>query len=414
MLGNMPSLSRGHSEWSEGMSCKNYNFDETVPRRNTGCYKWDKLQDFYGSSDLIPLWVADMDFRTPDFVVQAIRDRAAHEIYGYTFRTPQFNEAICNWFRRRHHWDIDPGWISFSPGVVPAINLLVLALTNPGDEIIIQPPVYFPFYGAVENHGRKLVLNPLNFDGNTYTFDLEDLRGKMSASTRMLILSNPHNPVGRAWTKEELADLATLCVRNNVLIVSDEIHCDLTLPGFTHIPLASVSEEIAGHTITTIAPSKTFNLAGLSTSAVICSDSGIKVAYDRMLDNIHVGMGNLFGLEALQAAYNRGDEWLDQLRQYINGNYRFVAGFLKEHISEIAPIPLEATYLLWLDCRRLGFETSEALKQFMIDQAGLAMSEGASFGPGGEGFMRMNLACPRSLLTQALHRLRQAITKRNH
>ena len=385
-----------------------YNFDEIIPRQNTSCVKYDLLDHFFGSTDLIPLWVADMDFKTPDFVVNAVKERAAHEIYGYSIRPPSYDEAIVNWFKRRHHWDIKKEWMAFSPGVVPAMNMIVMSFTEPGDEIIVQPPVYFPFFSAVENNKRTLVHNQLKYSNGRYYFDFEDLEAKITVRTKMLMLCNPHNPVGRAWTKDELSQLASICIKHNILILSDEIHCDLALPPYKHVALASISDTIANQTITTVAPSKTFNLAGMASSAVIISNPELKKKYDKILDQVHVGMGNLFGNVATEAAYTQGFEWLDQMLEYVKDNCRFVIDYLETFLPQIKPIPLEATYLLWLDCRNMGFDSDKELKEFMIKKAGLAMSEGASFGPGGEGFMRMNLACPRAVIVKALEQLKQA------
>lgn len=391
-----------------------YDFDEIIPRQNTDSVKFDLLQKYFGKDNLLPMWVADMDFRTPDFIVNAVKERASHEIYGYSFRTEKYDEALIGWFSRRHGWKIDKEWISFSPGVVPALNLIVMEFTEPGDEIIVQPPVYFPFFSAVKNHNRNLVLNQLAYEKGRYYIDFKDLESKINSNTRMLILCNPHNPVGRAWKVEELEQLANICIKNNILLLSDEIHCDLVFPPTKHIITASLSEEIANNTITAVAPSKTFNLAGLSTSAIICPNPELKRRYDKILDNVHVGSGNIFGSVATQAAYTHGDEWLDQLLDYVGENYRHAYDFLENFLPEIKPAPLEATYLLWLDFSRAGFGSNEELKDFIIEKAGLALNEGVSFGTGGEGFMRMNLACPRKVLIRALNQLRKAFEERKN
>jgi cysteine-S-conjugate beta-lyase len=388
-----------------------YNFDEIIARRHTNCVKYDLLKEYFGDENLLPLWVADMDFKTPDFVVKAVQQRAAHEIYGYSIRSSAYDEAIINWLKRRHHWEIEREWLSFSPGVVPALNMLVMAFTQPGDEVIVQPPVYFPFFSAVENHGRILVHNQLKYHAGKYSMDLEDLKSKISSRTRLLLLCHPHNPVGRCWTKEELSDLAEICIENKIVIVSDEIHSDLALPPHRHQPLAAISEAIAMNTITTIAPSKTFNLAGMATSAIICQNPELKKKYDHVLDQVHVGMGNLFGAVAAEAAYKSGDQWLDELLDYIAANHDFVVDYLKNNLPQIRPIPLEATYLLWLDFSDAGFSTDQEMKDFIIQKARLALSDGPSFGPGGSGFMRMNLASPRVVIERALNQLKEAFQK---
>lgn len=389
-----------------------YDFDEIIPRNDTACVKYDLLEQYFGATNLIPLWVADMDFRTPDFVVEAVKKRASHEIYGYSFRTDAYTDAIIHWFKTRHSWEIQKEWIAFSPGVVPALNLVVMGFTNPGDEIIVQPPVYFPFFSAVENHQRKLVYNQLKYQNGRYYFDFENLKAIISNRTQMLILCNPHNPVGRAWTVDELRQLTDICLQHDILILSDEIHCDLALPPHKHVVTASLSEAVAKQTITAIAPSKTFNLAGMATSAVVCSNPDLKQRYDKILDQVHVGMGNLFGVVAAEAAYRGGHRWLDQLLAYIKDNYIFVYNYLENHLPFIKPIPLEATYLLWLDFKAAGFGSNEELRDFVIQKAGLALSEGVSFGPGGEGFMRMNLACSRVVLQKALAQLKNAFDDR--
>ncbi len=385
-----------------------HNFDEIIPRLNTACYKYDKLNALFGSEDLIPLWVADMDFHTPDFVVEAIKKRASHEIYGYTFRPTSYEDAVIGWYKQRHGWEIKREWLAFSPGVVPALNMLVMSLTEPGDEIIVQPPVYAPFFGAVNDHQRKLVLNPLLCAKGHYAFDFQQLEKIISVRTRMLILCSPHNPVGRVWSRQELNRLAEICMRNNLLILSDEIHCDLVLPPNRHVPVATLSDEIAKNTITTISASKTFNLAGLATASVVIPDPGLKVKYEQLLAKLHLGMGNLFGALAAEAAYNHGNEWLDQLLDYLSQNFDFICNYLAQHLPAIKAFPLEGTYLAWLDFRRAGFSSHTELKTFMVQHAGIALSEGDTFGMGGDGFMRLNLACPRATLEKALARLRNA------
>ena len=305
----------------------NWNFDNPLRREGTNCIKFDLRQEIFGTADVIPMWVADMDFNTPDFVVKALRDRVNHEIYGYSFRPPEYYSSIINWFSSRYNWKIEKEWISHCPGVVPALNFCTLAYTEPGDSVIVQPPVYFPFFSAVEAHGRKLIYNKLTESGGKWVMDYDSLVASIDEKTRMIIISNPHNPVGRAWTPEELNRLAEICLERKIIIISDEIHCDLVLPGFRHTSLASLSEKIAEITVTCIAPSKTFNLAGMSTSSVIISNPDLRKAFSRIVDNLHLG-GNIFGTTASVAAYSHGQEWLGALVDYIDHNVDYVEGLL--------------------------------------------------------------------------------------
>lgn len=385
-----------------------YNFDEAPCRENTNCLKWDKREEVFGKTDVIPMWIADMDFTTPPFIIKALRERLDHEILGYSYRPDSYFEAFINWVSELHGWEISREWIEFSPGVVPALNLCTHAYTSPGDEIIIQPPVYPPFFGAVNDHGRKLVFNPLVDTEQGFRIDFEGLRKVITPKTRMLILSNPHNPVGRVWTLEELTELAEICHDRRIVILSDEIHSDLVLPGARHIPLASVSQKAASVTVTCMAPSKTFNLAGLSTSSMIISDPGLMEKYRKTLVGLHLHLGNIFGNVASEAAYTHGREWLEQLMNYIEGNVDLVINFCRERLPVIRPVRPEATYMIWLDCRAME-RNSQELNRFFVEEAGVGMNEGSRFGPGGEGFMRMNLACPKATVVRALEQIENAI-----
>lgn len=384
-----------------------YNFDEIINRENTASVKYDLRKEIFKNENVIPMWVADMDFKTPDFIIRAIKERLNHEVFGYSIRSKSYYSSIVNWLKRRHQWDVEEEWISFSPGIVPAINMAVLAYTNPGDKIIIQPPVYFPFFSAIENNNRQLVENPLKLKGNRYYIDFDDLEGKLK-DAKMIILSNPHNPGGSVWTKEELKQLGEICVKHNVLIMSDEIHADLVFKEFKYTPLASLSNIIANYTVTFIAPSKTFNMAALATSSVITSNMELKEKYDKVLETIHVGMGNVFGTVASEAAYTYGDEWLDQLMDYLTANLDITQKFLKEKIPQVKLMRPEGTYLVWLDCSELDLKGKD-LKDFMIEDAGLGFNDGRMFGTGGDGFMRMNIACPKQTLADALNKLEKAV-----
>jgi len=386
-----------------------WNFDEPVAREGSNCIKFDLREDTFGVKNVIPMWVADMDFNTPDFIVNALKERVNHPIYGYTFKPAEYYKSIIDWQLSRHAWKIEKEWITFCPGIVPAVNICTLAFTNPGDKIIVQPPVYFPFFSAVEAHGRKPVYNNLIESDGRLTMDFNSLLAAIDAQTKMIIISNPHNPVGRVWTPEELNTLADICLKNNILIVSDAIHCDLILPGFRHTPLAKLSEQIAENVITCIAPSKTFNLAGLSTSSVIISNPVLRKAFGRIVDNMHIGGGNIFGITASIAAYTYGHEWLKALLEYVDQNVDFVEDYCSKMIPEIIPVQPEATYMIWLDCSLLGMNGKE-LQNFFVRSAGVGMNEGSTFGPGGEGFMRMNLAATHATVKKAMEQIEKAVS----
>ncbi len=382
-----------------------YNFDLPVDRDGTSCVKFDLRERIFGKSDVLPMWVADMDFETPDFIREAVMKRASHPIYGYTFREADYFEPIIAWMKSHHNWTLQRNEIIFCPGVVPALNFAVLTYTNPGDQIIVQPPVYFPFFGAVSDHERELVYNQLVEDGNTYRINFEQLE-EQAKTAKMLILCNPHNPVGRCWTREELERIADICLKNKVLVLSDEIHADLVMTGYQHQVFAALSPEIADITITTHAPSKTFNLAGLATSSVIISNPELRKLFSQMMEKMHLWLGNLFGNIASKAAYSHGEPWRSELIEYVNDNISLVDDYLRENIPAIRMFRPEATYMIWLDFRQFGLD-DESLKHKLIHEAGLGFNAGTDFGPGGSGFMRMNVACPRAVVVDALERLRK-------
>lgn len=386
-----------------------YNFDEIINRKGSNSIKYDLCDKIFGTSDLIPMWVADMDFKTPDFIIKALEQRLKHPVLGYSLRPDSYYKSIINWNKKKHNWNIKQEWISFSPGVVPGFNMAILALSKPGDKIIIQPPVYFPFFTAINNNNRIEVDNTLVLKNNYYDIDFDDLEEKMK-DAKIFLLSNPHNPGGRVWTRAELKRIGEMCIKNDVIILSDEIHSDLIMKNHKHIPMASISEEIAERTICFMAPSKTFNIAGLSTSYLVISNEVLRKKYEQVVENLHVNFGNIFGTSALEAAYNFGEDWLKQLIDYVQANIDFAADYLKKNIPEIKLVRPEATYLLWLDCRDLNM-SNEELKDFMINKAKLGLNDGPTFGPGGEGFQRMNVACPRSTLAIALDRIKNAVKK---
>jgi cysteine-S-conjugate beta-lyase len=386
---------------------KKYNFDEIIPREGTNCMKYDAREWIFKTSDVLPLWVADTDFRTPDFIVEAIKTRAEHEIFGYTFKPDSYYEAITDWMDRRHNWKISREWISFSPGVVAGITVAIETFSKPGDEVIVQPPVYFPFFECVKGTKRKLVENPLQLKNGRYTFDFEDLKSKISKKTKLLLLCNPQNPGGMVWTRSELEELSAICLKNGIMVISDEIHSDLIFKGLTHIPFASLSAEAAKNCVVCMAPSKTFNVAGLASSLVIIPDKTNHARYERALGVGHLGMGNIFGLVALEAAYSQGDEWLEQLMDYLWENYFFLEKFMKEHLSKVKVMKPDATYLIWLDFREYGMNDEELMK-FTVEKAKVGLNNGGRFGTGGDGWMRLNTGCPGSVLEEGLERLKKA------
>ena len=392
-----------------------YDFDRLIDRRNTASVKWDSNQALFGRENLLDMWVADMDFPCPEPVVRAIRDRAKHPFFGYTFPPKSLYQAIVERLQRHFGWSIKKEWIVFTAGVVNGLYLAIKAYTRPGDEVIIQPPVYYPFFSSIKNSGCLALHNPLNFDGRRYTMDLTSLERLFAASAnfpvrspriKMVILCSPHNPVGRVWTREELLPLGEICVRNNCLLVSDEIHCDLMVGGSKHTVTASLSDQLERQTITFMSASKTFNLAGLDTSFAVIPDDRLRKEFTHA--QAGHSTGNIFGLAALEAAYRHGDQYLAQLREYLTGNIEYFIDQVERRMPELKVIRPEGTYLAWVDMRGLGLDSLE-LQSFIRNRAGLALDDGFIFGPGGEGFQRFNLACPRSVIGEALTRLERAL-----
>lgn len=386
------------------------DFDRITDRTNTDSIKWDGRERVFGKADVIPLWVADMDFETADFIRERIARRLEHPILGYTYRSQRFAGSFTGWVKRRFDWNVDPDWVTFMPGVVSAVSVAVLAFSQPDDEVIIQPPVYHPFYFCVEGHGRKLVFNHLSLKNGRFTFDLELLKSQITPRTRMLILSSPHNPGGTVWTREELSGLVAVCREHDILIVSDEIHSDLVFSPNRHTPILKVAGDY-NRIVLTMAPSKTFNLAAMSTSIVVIPDQKERKKYEDLVHTLHIGMGNVFGIEALQAAYEEGDQWLDQLLTYLKGNRQFMEDFLRTGLPQVGMMVPEATYMAWLDFRTLGMK-QDALNNFTIEKAGLGLNSGTQFGEAGEGYMRLNFGCPRSILEQGMKQLKDAIMAR--
>ena len=387
-----------------------YNFDEVIDRKNTDSMKWSAsyLERHFGSADCVPLWVADMDFRTAQPVIDAVTERAGHGIYGYALAGDEFYEAVIKWQKRRNGWEVKKEWIVFSPGVVPALWHIVRTFCSPGEKVILQSPVYYPFYKVIEDNGCQVINNRLINNGGRYEMNFEELeRQAEDSSVKMMILCSPHNPVGRVWTKEELRRVSEICFANDVLLVSDEIHSDLVFRPNVHTPAASLSEELMMNTITCMAPSKTFNLAGVQVSDVIVPDRRLRRKLAGSLKSAGV-MPNVFGLAAQTAAYNEGEEWLEQLLEYLAGNLDFMENFITSELPEVKFRRPEGTYLAWLDFSGYGF-TTEELQNRMKNKAGVALDDGYIFGDGGEPCQRINFACPRSVLIKAMERLRKGV-----
>jgi cysteine-S-conjugate beta-lyase len=388
-----------------------YDFDTVLDRRRTHSLKWDRCLVDFGLDDVIPMWVADMDFAAPPEVVDAIQRRAAHGAYGYASVPESFWSSAIDWLRERHRWTIDRTWLGRAPGVVPALNLCVNAFTQPGDGVLVQTPVYYPFFHAVERNGRRLIRNPLIADAGQYRMDLADLERRIDERTRLLILCSPHNPVGRVWTRDELEQLGAICVRRDLLVLSDEIHMDLALPGHRHVPLATISPALAARTVTLLAPSKTFNVAGLNMSLVVASNPDLLARYTTEFDAAGLVIASLFGIVALEAAYRHGADWLNQLLEYLAANVEYTGRFLRERVPELRFIRPEGTYLALIDCRSLGM-TERELDDFFLRTARVYFDSGAWFGEETVGFVRINLACPRATLAEALERIERAVRAR--
>ena len=389
-----------------------YNFDEIIDRTNYHSVKWDELKIKFGDipEDVLPMWIADMEFRSPQPVIEAIKKANEHGIYGYTSRPDSYYQAIIDWMEKRHNWKIKKDWLAFSPGVVPALSFIIRAFCQPGDKVVVQPPVYYPFFRVIENNGCHVVNNPLKLSNKKYFMDWEDLERKVDdLRVKLLILCSPHNPVGRVWQKEELIILGEICLKHNIIVVSDEIHADILFKGYKHIPFASISPAFAHNSITCTAPSKTFNLAGLQTSSIIIPNKKYYKIYNNILNGLALDENNVFGLVALEAAYRDGEEWLEQLLSYLNENLKFLMKYFKERIPKIKVIKPEGTYLIWLDCRQLELSAKD-LNNLMIKKARVALDDGCWFGAEGKGFMRINIACPRSFLEEGLKRIEKAVS----
>lgn len=386
-----------------------YDFDEIIPRRDTNSYKWDTETE----DDILPMWVADMDFHTAPAIIDALKKRVEHAIFGYTKVPSKYYDSIVDWFGRKHNWKIEKDWIIYTTGVVPALSAIIKALTSPGDKILVQTPVYNCFFSSIRNNGCEIVSNPLIYINGTYQIDFDDLEKKaIDPKVKLLLLCNPHNPAGRVWTKQELVCIGKICLQNGILIIADEIHCELIFPGYTYTPFASVSEDFLTHSVICTSPSKAFNLAGLQIANIISANRNIRMKIEKAININEVCDVNPFGVEALIAAYNNSEEWLDKLNHYLFGNYIYLKNYFKEYLPQFLVIRLEGTYLVWVDCSVLKQSSKEIVK-ILIKEGKIRVNEGNLYGEEGEGFIRINIACPRQILIDGLNRIRRTLNKNN-
>mgnify|MGYP005844926853 FL=1 len=384
-----------------------YDFDKTIDRRATNSYKWDSAPE-----GVLPMWVADMDFRTAPAIIDALQKRVAHGIFGYTRVPDVYYDAVTSWFSRRHGWDIDREWIIYTSGVVPAVSAVIKALTVPGDKVIVQTPVYNCFFSSIRNNGCEIVSNPLRRTADTYEMDFDALeRCAADPRAKVMLLCNPHNPAGRVWTPDELTRLGNICLRNGVTVVADEIHCELVYQGFKYTPFASLSDAFLHRSVTCVSPSKAFNIAGLQIANIVAFDNDLRSRIDKAININEVCDVNPFGVAATIAAYNEGEEWLNQLVDYLHGNYETMAEFCRRELPEFPITRLEGTYLVWMDCSSLGMP-SDALEHALLDDARLWLNAGTMYGAEGEGYMRWNIACPRSVMLDGLNRFLNFVRSR--
>ena len=390
-----------------------YDFDEVYNRHNTNSIKWDFMEKFMGvsSDSAIPMWVADMDFRAPAEVISAVKKVAEHGIYGYSSFPNSYYEAYIEWMQRHHRWNVEKDWIVFTPGVVPALNIAVQTFSDPGDEVILQTPIYYPFLYAVKNNQRRILDNPLALSDGKYVMDYDDLLSKINARTKILLLCSPQNPRGRVWTKEELRRLGDICLEKGIIVIADEIHEDIVYHGYQHTPFADICPEFAQNSVTCTGISKTFNLPGLEMSNIVIPNTEIRKRFRETVSSCGIGLPNIFGVAATEAAYRYGDEWLEQVLEYLEGNLKRLTEFFENRLPEIKVFPIEGTYLAWLDCRGLSVEPSE-VNSFLCKVAKVVIEDGKIFGCREDGFVRMSFACPRSVLEEALGRIENAVRQR--
>lgn len=382
-----------------------YNFDEIIPRRGTHSYKWDTPS----RPDILPMWVADMDFRTAPPVIDALRKRVEHGIFGYAKVPQAYYDAVINWFDRRHGLHIRRDWIIYTTGVVPALSAIIKALTSPGDKVLVQTPAYNCFFSSIRNNQCVLAANPLHYRDGKYSIDFDDLENKASdPAVKLMLLCNPHNPSGRVWSREELMEIARICLKNYVFVVADEIHCELVHPGFKYTPFASLSHEALMNSVTCISPSKAFNLAGIQVANIVAADEAIRKKIDKAININEVCDVNAFAVNALIAAYNEGEEWLEELKIYLHDNYRMLMEYFNLHLPQFPVLPLEGTYLVWIDCSASG-RTGDTIAGQLLEQAGIMVSAGSMYGEAGKNFIRLNIACPRKILQQGLDGLKSVL-----
>lgn len=395
-----------------------YDFDQVCNRKDTDCLKWDLIGSVFGEDDIIPLWVADMDFQVAEEIKEALRERIEHPFYGYTRPGVGIVDAVVKRMKDKFDWDIEPEWVVFTPGVVPALHIAIRSLTHPGDEVLLQKPVYYPFFPAVTSSGCQIVNNGLKLIDGKYEIDFEDLEEKLLPNTglgsnpnriKTMIFCNPHNPVGRVWSREEITKLGKIAINNGLVVISDEIHCEILFDNNKHTPFATISKEFEQNCIICMSPSKTFNLAGLDVSSIIIPNKEIRENFINTQNGIVPGP-NLFGLTALEAAYRHGDEWLEQVMEYIRQNLDFLINYTENKIPKIKVIEPQGTYLIWLDCRELGLN-DQKLKKFLLKEAKVGLNDGFIFGEEGSGFARINIACPQAILEEALKRIENAVNK---
>ncbi|TXC91260.1 pyridoxal phosphate-dependent aminotransferase [Metabacillus litoralis] len=385
-------------------------FDKVINRKNTNSVKWDFSKNIFGEDEVLPMWVADMDFQAPDEIIDVLHSRIDHGIFGYTMSGTSMEKAIQEWVKNRHSWDINPKIITYSPGIVTAISLAIEAFTSEQDKVVVQSPVYYPFFEIAKKHNREVLYNHLHLSNDfRYDINFTDLEEKLSdPQTKLFILCNPHNPSGRVWSEEELTKIGNLCVKHNVLILSDDIHSDLLLFNSKYTPIASINEKLANQTITFIAPSKTFNLAGLQASVALITNDSLKRKYNEVKQRFGLMMINTLGQEAMEAAYTYGEKWLNELIEYLEGNVIIVEEYIKTYLSNIKVMRPESTYLIWLDARALN-KTDDELKDLLLKKGKLALEPGSKFGENGAGFLRMNIACSKTTIKDGLGRLVTAL-----
>lgn len=382
-----------------------YDFDTIVPRRGTNSYKWDSAP----GPDILPMWVADMDFRTAPAVTEVLKKRAEHGIFGYTRVPDSYYDAVINWFDRRHGWKIERDWMIYTTGVVPAISAIIKALTVPGDRVLVQTPVYNCFFSSIRNNRCEVVDSPLRYEDGVYTMDFDDLERKAAdPAVKLMLLCNPHNPAGRVWTREELQRVAAICRKHGVLVVADEIHCELVYPGHVYTPFASLSQEALVGSVTCVSPSKAFNLAGIQIANIIAADDSVRRKIDRAININEVCDVNCFAVDALTAAYEQGGEWLDELVAYLAGNDAALRGWMAEHLPMFHVLPLEGTYLVWIDCAPLNM-SSRRVAELLLEQGRIMVNDGDMYGETEGCFIRLNIACPRQVMLEGLERIRATL-----